>query len=59
MMQVEFKRNMALLNEVLNKLIAKAVQSADKVDVQELTFSRSALLTNPSLPPTPGICKAT
>lgn len=36
--QVEFKRNMRLLNDVLNKLIAKAVETSEKADVEELTF---------------------
>lgn len=39
--QVEFKRNMRLLNDVLNALIAQAVASADKADVEELTYNRS------------------
>uniref|UniRef100_I2CNY8 Cytochrome P450 enzyme n=1 Tax=Nannochloropsis gaditana (strain CCMP526) TaxID=1093141 RepID=I2CNY8_NANGC len=38
--QVEFKANMKLLNAVLNKLIAQAVASAEKADVEELTYGR-------------------
>jgi hypothetical protein len=39
---VEFKSNMALLNSVLDKLIARAVETADQADVEDLTTGRSA-----------------
>jgi hypothetical protein len=38
--QVAFKANMKLLNEVLDALIAQAVASAEKADLEDLTSGR-------------------
>ena len=45
----DFEKNMKLLNGVLDELIAKAIESQDKGDVEELETRNYATMENPSL----------
>ena len=45
----DFELNMKLLNDVLDELIAKAIESQDKGDVEELETRNYATMENPSL----------
>jgi cytochrome P450 len=45
----DFEKNMELLNGVLDELIAKAVESSEKAEVEELEGRNYATMENPSL----------